>query len=535
MSTKTVLQDEDILIRCSEDPIYFAEMVLPEPPGPNFKPTNPLVLKWWQKDGLKALIEGKKKLTVRVRRQSGKTILSVVYALWYIAFHENVEILVVAPGQAQVDQWMSRFDHFINYCPFLKSLVASRKSTPHHTIRFLNGSIINLICGGPKGNSIRSKSAQILFVDEADFFEPEAETAYLGIIKPETVVIATTTISGRKTAFRSWCENPSVWHNIHVDPETDPDFTKQEEEEYRKSGMDTARYNREVRCIWDDSDNSVFPRAQVERASKNSWDYEDYTGKRRTLKGPILMGVDWDKYGAGSTLIVIQYDTDPSSPTFGKVVLIYREEIPKSKLSLTRAVDRVVELNLIFDPHMIYCDRGFGEMQIETLQKLGVDKPETKLEGKVEGFAAQQKLEIFNPITGETDKKPLKAYMVARTQLLFEQDKIEINGADNILLDQLLAYEVVDPEREIYTNKNDHCVDALNLAVLAFVQTIDRIEEAPAEPTTGQLKKPELPIETKGLVNAVTGVRSSWTLRDRRSFGGRGVLGTPPYLTRRGL
>lgn len=532
------LTNDEILLKCADDPVFFAKMVLPAAPSPKFKVGAPLELKWWQEEGLEEL-KTNRRVTLRIRRQTGKTIFLVVYALWALIFEgskRHLEVLVVAPQQHHVNTWYERFCHFIDNCPFLKSMIVERKKTPNLFIRFENGSFINLIPGGPEGTSVRSKTADILFIDEADYLTPGAETAIAGLIKTHTQVIATTTIRGNKTMFYRWCNVDKGWLNLHIDSETDPDFSPEEEAELRASGLTRQAYDREVRCVWTDADATVYPLNLLDRAAAyDEWEYEDYINPSMSLptSGPCFMGVDWDKYGAGSTLLVLQEDMGENSPTHGMLRVVYREEIPRTDHSLMKAVERVIWLNDYFSPNRINCDRGYGEHQVETLQAHGLAHPETHLHERVVGIASQSRIELVDPVTGAGMKKPLKAYMVARSQYLLEQDKFAFTRADTLLLEQLAEYEVIDAEKEVYTHKNDHCVDALNLAVLAYVQysgEYERDTEASLV-LTGQMPKPPDPAPMIAPL-VFTGSRTPWISRGQETFSGRRNQGRAGYLRR---
>jgi len=63
------------------------------------------------------------------------------------------------------------------------------------------------------------------------------------------------------------------------------------------------------------------------------------------------------KYGASSSIVILDYDSD-----FQKFRIIRRIEVPKSEYSYDNAVNMIVELNNIYNPSWIYVDRGSGEI-----------------------------------------------------------------------------------------------------------------------------------------------------------------------------
>lgn len=160
-------------------------------------------------------------------------------------------------------------------------------------------------------------------------------------------------------------------------------------------------------------------------------------------------------------------------PEEQKFMVIKRIEVPKAEYHYDAAVNLIVEINEIYNPSWIYCDAGAGEYQIERLHIYGDEHPETGLRHKVIRRNFKQSLDIQDPITHEIEKKPLKLFMVNQLQVAFERDLIMLSPFDELLHKQLVDYEVVkftgathDP---VFTSKNEHFVDALGLAYLAFV------------------------------------------------------------------
>jgi replicative DNA helicase len=65
---------------------------------------------------------------------------------------------------------------------------------------------------------------------------------------------------------------------------------------------------------------------------------------------------DWDKVSASSSILILDY-----IPEINKFKVIRRIEVPKTEYSFDNAVNLIIELNKIYDPKWIYCDRGYGE------------------------------------------------------------------------------------------------------------------------------------------------------------------------------
>ena len=68
------------------------------------------------------------------------------------------------------------------------------------------------------------------------------------------------------------------------------------------------------------------------------------------------MGVDFDKYQASSSIIILDFDID-----IRKFKVIKRIEVPRGEYTLDNAVKMIIELNDIYKPSWIYVDRGYGK------------------------------------------------------------------------------------------------------------------------------------------------------------------------------
>ena len=172
----------------------------------------------------------------------------------------------------------------------------------------------------------------------------------------------------------------------------------------------------------------------------------------------------------------------------GRFRVIKRVEVPKSQYSYDAAVNMVVELNDIYNPSYIYVDRGAGEYQIERLHIIGEERPETGLKDKVKGFQFKQNLEIIDPATKVITKEPMKPFMVNQLTIAFERGMMMLSPFDDTLYKQLIDYSIVRVSQNgipIFSSENEHFIDALGLAYLAFVlehpeltKTVKKLEHA---------------------------------------------------------
>lgn len=111
------------------------------------------------------------------------------------------------------------------------------------------------------------------------------------------------------------------------------------------------------------------------------------------------------------------------------------------------------------------------EYQIELLHKYGDMHPETGLKNKVKRFQFSQKINVMDPVTHITEPKPMKPFMVNQLAMCIERQQLILSPFDETLHKQLVDYEVVRQSangQPVFTSVNEHFVDALGLAFLAF-------------------------------------------------------------------
>ena len=155
--------------------------------------------------------------------------------------------------------------------------------------------------------------------------------------------------------------------------------------------------------------------------------------------------------------------------------------MPRSEYTLDNAVNWIVKVNKIYNPAWIFCDRGYGDYQIERLHIYGDEHPATGLKNKVVGFHFASTIDVPNPVTKSFTKEALKPFMVNQLAGAFERGDIILSPFDETLHKQLVDYAVVRISADgkpVYTDKDEHFVDALGLAYLAFVLKFPKITGA---------------------------------------------------------
>ena len=277
-----------------------------------------------------------------------------------------------------------------------------------------------------------------------------------------------------------------------------PNWCQQMEDEFRAE-LTSAQYDHEILAIFGTEETGVFNKEKLDMAQKRlNYTYDKLTDAQfRAIaqeNGPMpdeyfydemnvaphnifrCVGVDWDKFQASSSIVVLDYNVQMQS-----FQVIKRIEVPRSEYTLDNAVNWVVRVNRIFKPAWIFCDRGYGDYQIERLHIYGDEHPETGLKNKVVGYQFKESLDVIDPITQEKCKEPLKQFMVNQLNLTIERDRLILSPYDNTLHKQLIDYSVSHVSANgmpVYTSENEHFVDALGLAHLAFVLKFPKLTQA---------------------------------------------------------
>ena len=129
-------------------------------------------------------------------RQSGKSISSVAYLLWYALFHPDQTIAILANKGATAQEMLMRVTLMLENLPFF--LQPGAKSLNKRSMEFSNNS--RIVSAATSGSSIRGMSVNLLYLDEFAFVE-DAATFYTSTYPviasgTNTKVIITSTANG---------------------------------------------------------------------------------------------------------------------------------------------------------------------------------------------------------------------------------------------------------------------------------------------------------------------------------------------------
>lgn len=167
-------------------------------------------------------------------------------------------------------------------------------------------------------------------------------------------------------------EEAEGWKEFHIPSMANPEWSKSMEKELRNQ-FDEVAYEHEVLAEFGTETEGVFNKDYVDEAASIGYPFQE----RARTNSPIAIGIDFDKFGAQTNIVVLQYDPyDKRRPrpemgetedTFGRFKVINHIEIPKSELHYDLAVKTIIELDKQYNPFAIYPDKGAGKLQIDKL------------------------------------------------------------------------------------------------------------------------------------------------------------------------
>ena len=225
---------------------------------------------------------------------------------------------------------------------------------------------------------------RFLFLDEVDYMSEEGLDAVTAIANedPKNIGIwVSSTPTGKRGFFYNVCTNPNTGYKAyHFPSSVNPNFDEKMEGELR-STMTAQGYIHEVLAEFGEETVGVFNKEAVDRAintinyayrTLNAYEKEQYEAQKidianidyipeyslsmKAPKRPRIVGVDWDKFGASTQIVVSDYMEE-----YQKFMVLRRIEIPRGDFTFDNAVNKLIEIDEIYDPDYFYIDAGSGE------------------------------------------------------------------------------------------------------------------------------------------------------------------------------
>lgn len=195
-------------------------------------------------------------------RQSGKSTVSALLALWTCLYESPALVLLVSPSQRQSGEL------FRTLMGFHAKLANAPPLVMESALRaeFSNGSRILALPGTER--TIRGiAGADLICVDEAARVEPDLLQAIRPMMatKPNGRLYMISTPAGKcGEFFEAWSKGEG-WHRVKVAASECPRISKSFlEEEFRQLGA--ARFSEEYDLVFRDAEEAAFPVAVIEAA-----------------------------------------------------------------------------------------------------------------------------------------------------------------------------------------------------------------------------------------------------------------------------
>lgn len=199
--------------KCMKDPAYFAKtyckIISLDKGLVNFK------LYPYQEKMFKNFNDNRFSIVLACR-QSGKSISSCAYLLWFALFHSEQTIAVMANKGATAREMLNRVTLMLEGLPFF--LQPGCKALNKGSIEFSNNS--RIVAAATSGSSIRGMSVNLLYLDEFAFVENAATfyTSTYPVVSSgkTTKVIITSTANGVGNIFHKIWEGAVQKTNEYV-------------------------------------------------------------------------------------------------------------------------------------------------------------------------------------------------------------------------------------------------------------------------------------------------------------------------------
>jgi hypothetical protein len=359
------------LLRCSTDPIYFIEnyVKIQHP----VLGTVPFDLYPYQKKLIRGFHENRLSIVLSAR-QTGKSISSAAFLLWFAIFHEDKTVLIVSNKNDNAMEMIARIRFAYESLPLWLKPGITEDGWNKHNVGFDNGS--RIISQATSENSGRGMSISLLFCDEFAFVAPNIQEAFWTSISPTLATggacIIASTPNGDSNLFAQLWRGAelkvngfaSSWVKWNEPPGRDEKF---KQEETAKIGE--LKWQQEYECIFLSSDALLISSIVLNNFKVNELPEPDYLGihwfEQPTDKQTVLIGID-PSTGSGSDVSSIEMFDFPSLRQVGE----FRSNTTSS-VDLYKTLKALVKILMTKKDMMIYFsveNNGVGEGMVALYQ-----------------------------------------------------------------------------------------------------------------------------------------------------------------------
>lgn len=394
-------------------------------------------------------------------------------------FLNRTRVMILTPSEAQITEIFQTIDLLIGGSKMMKEMVRTRTKNPD-LLKLSNGSMVRGFvinsAAGTKSDKVRGQPADIIYVDEMDYIPDSDFKAVTAIImdKKNTELWATTTPSGLKSKFYFLCTDKNFgYKEFHYPAMVSPNWNP-EVERYMRQQYNETEYVHEILAEFGDVEGGWYPRAAIDQ-SLRPYVFRDCVRREGCI---YAIGLDWNEAPVGLQGCVVEYD-----PGHNMLTLVDKFNMSESEFTQLKSIEKVVEVNQKWRPHLIWADAGFGTTQIETLKRYAMEHPSLGMLSKIRGLNMGATEEIRDPWNGEIKKKRMKALISDVTLRQLEMQRCALPMAEdqkNLLVDQMRSYRVDhynqmgDP---IFAKGIDHSLTSWQIGIYAIVVTYSNLNK----------------------------------------------------------
>lgn len=317
-------------------------------------------------------------------------------------------------------------------------------------------------------------------VHNCDFLNPKDLNAILGILMDNegTEFWASSTPIGEGNLHQ--LSQDVSFKEFHFPSYVIPHYSDKMDADLRRQ-MTEIGYEQEVLANFGASEEGVFQIPFIEKSiyrDRLVINEQYIMGNREDFI--LFMGVDWNHDKVGTRIVILAFHKSSS-----RFFVVRQDRVALAGWTQLIAVQKIVELNRMYDVDHIYVDEGFGTSQASLLRQFSQDQygkvrpnhPDLKLSDVV-AVNFSSTLNLRDPVSGQELKKQTKQYMVEHAANLLGRGLLILREEeDSAIIAQMKNYVVKSVSArglKTFTYKDpqiaDHDLDAYILALHGFHQ-----------------------------------------------------------------
>lgn len=362
------------VVKCAEDPIYFAENY--------FTIINPLrgketiKLYEFQKKMLKAYVDtpnDKTSVIINIPRQMGKTTLTTVYLLWYVLFNKDKTVAVIANKLDIAVEIVSRVKLAYESLPLW--IQPGLKDDGWAQKKLLLGNGSKLAAATTSSSSISGLSPNIVFIDEfakidnnlLEIFWTATYPTISGSLKSKVIIVSTPL--GKNLYYEIWSRAVRGLNNFFPIKVSWRDHPERDNEWKKRIMADfgPVRFRQEFECKFLGSSNTLIEPDTLEELFPSDPIEFKLNGLLSIYEHPIkgekyVMGCDVSK-GTGRDYSVIQVLKYRDQYDFEQVAVYRCNTInPKEFAGVIASIGKLYN-----NAYALVENNGYGELTLDIL------------------------------------------------------------------------------------------------------------------------------------------------------------------------